>query len=57
MKTDLKKQIATYSAPRGRFEFVTVAPQQFLMVDGHGDPNTAPAFAEAVASLFRSPTG
>jgi hypothetical protein len=52
VKTDLKKQIATYTAHHGRFEVVTVVPQQFLMVDGHGDPNTAPAFADAVASIY-----
>ena len=25
---------------------------QYLMVDGHGDPNTSPAFTEALAALY-----
>ena len=52
MKIDLKKQIPSYTAPRGRFEIVTVPPLQFLMIDGHGDPNTSAAYARALASLF-----
>ena len=52
MKIDLKKQIATYSAPRGSFELVTPAPARFLMVDGAGDPNTSKAYADAVGSLY-----
>ena len=31
---------------------VEVPPLSFLMIDGHGDPNTAPAFQEAVQALF-----
>ncbi|MDM7854532.1 GyrI-like domain-containing protein [Cellulomonas alba] len=52
MKADLKKEVPTYTAPRGRFEVVTVAPAQFLMVDGHGDPNTSSAYADALAALY-----
>lgn len=40
MKTDFKKTIDTYTAPSGRFEVVTVPEMQFLMIDGHGDPNS-----------------
>jgi len=52
VKADLKREITTYVAPRGRFEIVTVAPAQFLMIDGHGDPNTAPEYADALATLY-----
>jgi hypothetical protein len=52
MKTDFKKEIATYTAPRGSFEIVTVPAMQFLLIDGHGDPNTAHAYADALATLF-----
>jgi hypothetical protein len=52
VKVDLKKELTTYAARRGRFDVVTVAPAQFLMVDGHGDPNTSPEYADAVASLY-----
>lgn len=51
-KVDLKRGIATYTARRGRFDVVDVAPQRFLMIDGHGDPNTSPAYRDAVATLF-----
>lgn len=51
-KIDLKKSIAAYRAPRGRFEVVDVPDMRYLMVDGHGDPNTAPAFTEAVETLY-----
>lgn len=52
MKVDLKRAIATYTAPRGRFEIVSVDPQQFLMVDGRGDPNTVAAYRDAVSTLY-----
>ena len=49
---DLKKQISTYSAKRGVMSLVTVPPLQYLMIDGHGDPNTASSYADALATLF-----
>ena len=52
MKVDLKKQMATYDAPRGRFEIMTVPPMRYLAIDGHGDPNTAQAYADALACLY-----
>lgn len=52
MKVDLKKQLADYHPPTGRFELVTVPPRHYLMIDGHGDPNTSPVYAEALAALF-----
>jgi hypothetical protein len=52
VKTDLKKEIAAYSAPRGRFEVIDLPPRRYLMVDGHGDPNAAPEYAEAVSALY-----
>ncbi|WP_374313532.1 GyrI-like domain-containing protein [Microbacterium sp.] len=52
MKTDLKKLIPSYTAPRGRFETIDVPPMSYVMVDGHGDPNTSPEYADAVAALY-----
>jgi hypothetical protein len=52
VKADFKKQIETYSAPRGRFSIVTVPSLQFLMVDGHGDPNTSKAYQDALTSIY-----
>jgi hypothetical protein len=51
-KVDLKKEVPTYTARAGRFDVVTVPPILFLMVDGHGDPNTSPEYQAAVTSLF-----
>lgn len=52
MKTDLKKEIPTYKAAKGRFEIIRVPSMQFLMLDGHGDPNTSTAYADALATLY-----
>lgn len=51
-KIDGKRTIPAYVARRGRFDVVTVPPLPFLMIDGHGDPNTAPAYAAALATLY-----
>jgi hypothetical protein len=45
-------QKTLYVAPRGRFGRVDVAKQYFVMVDGKGDPNTAPAYKAAIAWLY-----
>lgn len=50
--TDLKKHLPSYAARRGRFDVITVPPLSYLMIDGHGDPNTAPAYADALATLY-----
>ncbi|MET0975481.1 MAG: GyrI-like domain-containing protein [Leifsonia sp.] len=52
MKSDLKKQITSYTAHHGRFEVVTVPEMQFLMIDGHGDPNTSEEYRNALATIF-----
>jgi len=52
VKVDLVKQTPTYRATRGRFDVVTVPPLRFLMVDGHGDPNTSAAYRDALTSLY-----
>ena len=51
MKTDLKKEIVAYAARPGRFEVIDVPPLQYLMIDGHGDPNGG-EYADAISSLF-----
>jgi hypothetical protein len=50
---DVKKAFPELYAPRpGVMAVVEVPEQQFLMVDGHGDPNVSPAYAEAVEALY-----
>ncbi len=51
-KTDFKKSLDAYQAKVGRFRIVDVPDLQYLMVDGHGDPNTSPVFTEAVEALY-----
>lgn len=51
-KTDFRKTFDVYAAPRGRFRIVDVPDMAYLMIDGHGDPNTSPAFAEAIEALY-----
>jgi hypothetical protein len=52
-KLDLKKsRKELFTAPLNRFVPLTVPPISYLMVDGHGDPNIAPAYKHAVESLY-----
>lgn len=51
MKVDLKKELTSYRARRGAFEIVDVPPLSYLMIDGHGDPNTQ-AFEDALSTLY-----
>ena len=48
----LKRDKELYNPPHGEVQIVTVRPMRFLAIDGFGDPNTAPAYAEAVAALY-----
>ncbi|MDH2416668.1 GyrI-like domain-containing protein [Nocardioides sp. CER19] len=52
MKTDFKRSLDSYQARAGEFRVLDVPPLHYLMVDGHGDPNTAPAYADALAALY-----
>ncbi|MGK5440379.1 GyrI-like domain-containing protein [Micromonospora sp. URMC 105] len=51
-KIDFKKTLDAYRAQQGRFRIVDVPDMQYLMIDGHGDPNTSPAFTEAIQALY-----
>jgi len=51
-KTDFKKALDAYQAKRDRFRIVEIPDLQYLMVDGHGDPNTSPAFSAAIEALY-----
>jgi hypothetical protein len=51
-KIDLARTLDCYRARRGEFRVLDVPPMQYLMIDGHGDPNSSPAFGEAVAALY-----
>ncbi|MHB1511305.1 MAG: GyrI-like domain-containing protein [Acidimicrobiales bacterium] len=49
-KIDYKRDLDCYKAKRDTPQVVTVPGLQYLMIDGHGDPNT-PALAEATTTL------
>jgi len=52
-KLDFKKEWPhLYHPPRQDFVTVEVPPLQYLMIDGHGDPNHAPAYRQAVEALY-----
>ena len=51
-KLDFKRSLDAYQARTGHLRIVEVPDMQYLMIDGSGDPNTSPAFAEAVSALY-----
>jgi hypothetical protein len=52
-KYDVRKQFREPYAPRpGDFEVITVPPLKYLMLDGQGNPGTAPAYAAALEALY-----
>ncbi len=51
-KIDFKKTLDAYRAPRGRFLVLDVPDMQYLMIDGHGDPNTSPLYTDALGALY-----
>ncbi|MDN6555526.1 MAG: GyrI-like domain-containing protein [Acidipropionibacterium acidipropionici] len=51
-KVDFKKTLDSYRARAGQFRLVEVPPMQYLMVNGHGDPNTSPAYSQALEALY-----
>ncbi|MEJ2091130.1 MAG: GyrI-like domain-containing protein [Syntrophobacterales bacterium] len=53
-KIDLKKDLKQfYTASADTIALVEVPPLRFLMAEGNGDPNSAPAFQQAAETLFR----
>jgi len=51
-KVDFKKEYKELYAPPKKFVVVDVPEMQFLMVDGHGDPNLAQEYQDAVEALY-----
>ena len=52
-KVDYKKTLSHLYKPSAREVCEVMVPNMaYLMIDGQGDPNTTPAYAEAVESLF-----
>ena len=52
-KVDFKKELRhLYRSSAKEFAIVDVPPMAFLMVDGHGDPNTAQEYKDAIEALY-----
>lgn len=51
-KVDLKRSVEGFRAKRGEFEVLRLPQLRYLMIDGSGDPNTAPEYAEALEALY-----
>lgn len=52
-KTDLRKALKLFYEPSARdFAVVDVPEMAFLMIDGAGDPNVSPVYANAVQWLY-----
>jgi hypothetical protein len=52
-KIDFKKEWKhLYQPSKEDFQVVEVPDLQYLMLDGHGDPNTAPEYSQAVEALY-----
>ncbi|MFQ5340993.1 MAG: GyrI-like domain-containing protein [Anaerolineae bacterium] len=52
-KVDFKKDLKhLYNPPKSKFTIVDVPAMNFLMIDGHGDPNNNPAFQDISDALY-----
>ena len=51
-KVDFKKEFKELYSPPKKFVVVEVPEMQFLMLDGHGDPNTAREYQDALEALY-----
>ena len=51
-KVDFKKTLKQFYILLKEFVIVDVPEMQFVMVDGHGDPNTAQEYQDAVEALY-----
>ena len=51
-KVDFKKTLKQLYIPPKEFVVLDVPEMQFVMVDGHGDPNTAQEYKDAIEALY-----
>jgi hypothetical protein len=52
-KLDLKKNLKYLYMPSAKaFSVVDVPPMNFIMIDGHGNPNNSPEYAESLQALY-----
>jgi len=51
MKIDFKKELLAYKAKHNVFDTVDIGPMQYLMIDGHGRPDSED-YMDAVTTLY-----
>lgn len=51
VKVDFKRELPCYTAKRDSPQIIEVPDLQYLMIDGHGDPNT-PVYGAALSALY-----
>ena len=51
-KVDFKRELGDLYAPAREASLVEVPELAFVMVDGHGDPNTSVAYRDAIQALY-----
>ena len=52
-KLDLKKTLKVFYEPSARaFSVLDIPPMNFIMIDGHGNPNTSAEYAESLQALY-----
>jgi hypothetical protein len=51
-KVDFKKELKQFYNPPGHFVIVDIPEMQYLMIDGHGDPNVAQEYQDALEALY-----
>jgi len=51
-KIDFKKEYKELFAPPKKFVLINVPEMHFLMIDGHGDPNTAQEYQDGLEALY-----
>lgn len=51
-KLDLKKQLRKYYDAKPVPAFIEIPPMKFLMIDGQGNPNTSPDYAQVLQTLY-----
>ena len=51
-KIDFKKTEKQFYAPKKNPETIVIPAMKFLMVDGHGDPNTSQEYTDSINALY-----
>lgn len=51
-KIDFKKTLNSYKSKHHQIQIIDVPKIQYLMIDGHGDPNSSEDFKNAIEALY-----